>query len=221
MSKALRGMCLFMDTRNFQMAMGAVRTGLGASLVVAPTWAARVWIGHGAKDHGTKVFARMLGTRDIALGSAILMSSDDDSERTANLVKLGAVMDLADMAATVLSFRNFEGRRKWFMPLLAITVGAAGAAMAFGDDGTGTAGDKSRSAPTRVGQDTATGTDPDARYEKPGYEDKSFGQAVNQDQELAERLDREFEPEEAERRFTEESTGAPVLAEQDKSNTGT
>jgi hypothetical protein len=38
------------------------------------------------------------------------------------------------------------------------------------------------------GHNTATGTDPDAKCESPGYEDKSFGQAVNQDQKLVDDL---------------------------------
>ena len=65
-------------------------------------------------------------------------------------------------------------------------------------------------------QDTATGTDPDAKYEQPGYEDKSLGQAVNQDQELVDELleETDGDEEEAEKRFEEESAGAPVLAEQ-------
>ncbi|MGB6058080.1 MAG: hypothetical protein WBF71_07425 [Microthrixaceae bacterium] len=269
-----------MDTRNLAMAMGAVRTGIGASLVVAPSWSARVWIGHDTDGRGTKVFARTLGARDIALGTATLASSDGDSDRLADLIKIGAAMDLADMAATVVAFRNFEGRRKWLMPLMTVAMGAASAAIAFA--GASTGGDAPRKAQDgsggnpanrpkatdpaseagivdqqgaileqvdgvaesaasngarnkagsssakvastpkkeKAGQDTATGTDPDARYEQPGYEDKSFGQAVNQDQELAERLDKEFDSDEAERRFTEESAGAPVLAEQDKPDEG-
>lgn len=67
-----------------------------------------------------------------------------------------------------------------------------------------------------TGQDTATGTDPDAKYEQPGYEDKSFGQAVDQDQELVEDLLEETDGDEAEaaERFEQESAGAPVLDEQ-------
>jgi hypothetical protein len=40
----------------------------------------------------------------------------------------------------------------------------------------------------KPGEDTATGTDPEAKYDTPGYEDKSFGQAVNHDQDLVEEL---------------------------------
>jgi hypothetical protein len=64
--------------------------------------------------------------------------------------------------------------------------------------------------------DTPTGTDPDAKYEQPGYEDKSFGQAVDQDQDLADELLEETggDVDEASRRFDEESAGAPVIERQ-------
>lgn len=67
-----------------------------------------------------------------------------------------------------------------------------------------------------AGTDTPTGTDPDARYEQPGYEDKSFGQAVDQDQELVDELIEEADGdvEEAETRFDEESAGAPAAKRQ-------
>jgi len=59
------------------------------------------------------------------------------------------------------------------------------------------------------GTDTPTGTDADARYEQPGYEDKSLGQAVDQDAELADRLLDETggDLREAEERFERESHG--------------
>jgi hypothetical protein len=65
-------------------------------------------------------------------------------------------------------------------------------------------------------RDTPTGTDPDAKYEAPGYEDKSLGQAVNQDQELVDRLVEESDgdEEEAQRRFDKESAGAPTIERQ-------
>lgn len=69
--------------------------------------------------------------------------------------------------------------------------------------------------PTEHPTDTATGTDPDATYDQPGYEDKSFGQAVDADQELADRIAAESDDvEEASERFDEESAGAPARARQ-------
>jgi hypothetical protein len=69
---------------------------------------------------------------------------------------------------------------------------------------------------TPVGRDTPTGTDPFAKYTQPGYEDKSFGQAVKADQELADQLVREERGsyDAASRRFDVESAGAPALARQ-------
>jgi len=73
-----------------------------------------------------------------------------------------------------------------------------------------------------TGQDTPTGTDPDARYVEPGYEDKSFGQAVDEDAERVERLieEEDGDLDEAEERFEDESSGAPARAAQGRPETG-
>jgi hypothetical protein len=67
------------------------------------------------------------------------------------------------------------------------------------------------------GQDTPTGTDPNAKWSRPGFEDKSIGQAVNQDQQLVDELVDETggDLQAAEDRFKERSAGAPALARQD------
>ncbi len=68
----------------------------------------------------------------------------------------------------------------------------------------------------QVGRDTATGTDPDAKYEQPGFEDKSLGQAVNQDMDLVDQLIEEEGGDEqrAAQRFADESAGSPTLKRQ-------
>ncbi|MCD9624396.1 hypothetical protein [Rhabdothermincola salaria] len=65
------------------------------------------------------------------------------------------------------------------------------------------------------GTDTPTGTDPDAKYREPGYQDKSIGQAGKQDQELAEDLLEQTGGDESEaaERFADESAGAPARHE--------
>ena len=75
-------------------------------------------------------------------------------------------------------------------------------------------------APT-PGHDTPTGTDPDAKYAEPGYQDKSMGQAGNEDQELVDELLEETggDTAEAERRFEEESAGAPAREDQGRPET--
>jgi hypothetical protein len=77
-----------------------------------------------------------------------------------------------------------------------------------------------RSRPPK-GRDTPTGTDPDADYSGPGYEDTSFGQAVEEDRELAERLEHDTDDDaEAERRFEREATGAPARQRQSQDGPG-
>jgi hypothetical protein len=72
--------------------------------------------------------------------------------------------------------------------------------------------------PVRIGYDTPTGTDPNAKYAEPGYEGKSFGQAVNQDQELVDRLvqDNNGDMDEAASEFRDASAGAPALERQER-----
>jgi hypothetical protein len=80
--------------------------------------------------------------------------------------------------------------------------------------------DTDQNDPSAGGRDTATGTDPDAKYEQPGFEDKSLGQAVNQDMELVDELIDEEGGDlgRAEARFDRESAGAPVLERQDQTD---
>ncbi len=75
-----------------------------------------------------------------------------------------------------------------------------------------------RSAPP--GTDTATGTDPDATYDQPGYEDKSLGQAVAQDSELVDQLMDETGGDEdaAAARFADESAGRTTLSRQESAH---
>jgi hypothetical protein len=77
-------------------------------------------------------------------------------------------------------------------------------------------GDDEARMPEETPTDTMTGTDPDAKYTGPGYEDKSFGQAVDQDMEMAEHLldETDGDEDEASRRFDEEATGAPARQRQ-------
>lgn len=70
------------------------------------------------------------------------------------------------------------------------------------------------------GTDTPTGTDPDATYDEPGFEDKSLGQAVVQDEELVDELiEEEGDVDDAERRFEKESAGAPAREKQGRPET--
>jgi hypothetical protein len=86
----------------------------------------------------------------------------------------------------------------------------------------GRTNDANQNDPSAGGRDTATGTDPDAKYEQPGFEDKSLGQAVNQDMELVDDLVKEEDGnlDRAEARFEQESAGSPVLERQARTDAG-
>jgi hypothetical protein len=107
------------------LALGAVRLGVGAALVAAPRWAGRIWVGPGADGPGSLVFARALGARDVALGLRII-----DGVRTGAPVRhwvvAGFGADAADVVATMLAGRHLEGNRRAVMPLVAASVGVAG-----------------------------------------------------------------------------------------------
>lgn len=76
---------------------------------------------------------------------------------------------------------------------------------------------RSTSGSGTTGYDTPTGTDPGAKYDRPGYEDKSFGQAVAADQRLADEIAHDTGNfDEAEDRFRRESAGAPAIARQER-----
>lgn len=69
--------------------------------------------------------------------------------------------------------------------------------------------------------ETTTGTDPDAEYDRPGYEDVSLGQAAERDAQLVDELVAETDDvAEAERRFAEEATGAPALEDRPSDDGG-
>jgi len=70
----------------------------------------------------------------------------------------------------------------------------------------------------RVGYDTPTGTDPNAKYTEPGYQGKSFGQAVSEDQELVDDLvrDNAGDLDNAAMTFRSASAGAPALERQEQ-----
>jgi hypothetical protein len=122
-----------MDTKQQGLAAGAIRLGVGAALVAAPGWAGRIWVGPGADGAGSKVFARAVGARDLALGARILQASRNGGE-AAEWLKSGYIADIADAVATVIAFRHLTKARRIAMPLIAGAVGVLGYLAASGGD---------------------------------------------------------------------------------------
>lgn len=105
--------------------LGVVRTGVGVALMVAPGWAGRMWVGPGADGPGSKVFARALGARDVALGVQILRGLSR-GEVVRHWILAGFVADAADVTASFVASRNMTPARRVLVPLVASAVGALG-----------------------------------------------------------------------------------------------
>lgn len=102
--------------------------------------------------------------------------------------------------------------------LIAATAGAKRVYGAWRDSGRTERGSSEREnrEPASPGKDTPTGTDPEALYVEPGYQDKSFGQAVDQDTALVAKIVEEEggDLEHAEERYERESIGSPARRRQ-------
>ena len=111
-------------TQSLGTALGAVRTGVGAALVVAPRWAGRTWVGSGPATTAGTVFARAIGARDVVLGASTLAAAGSGGDTT-QMLRLGAMSDLADAVASLLAARSLDARRRVAMPLFAGGIGVA------------------------------------------------------------------------------------------------
>lgn len=79
------------------------RIAFGVGLVLAPGLYARSWVGsEAAGAETTKVLARALGARDLALGAGGLLAlRAGDTERARRWFAAQGVTDLIDLAATL------------------------------------------------------------------------------------------------------------------------
>jgi hypothetical protein len=99
------------------------RVGIGISAIVAPTLMARPWIGTAAGDSGSRLLARTMGGRDLALGFGALRALGVSDAEARPWVALGGMADGVDALATLLAFGSLPRRSRW--GILAVTVGAA------------------------------------------------------------------------------------------------
>ena len=99
------------------------RVGIGTGAIVAPTLMARPWIGAGAGDPGSRLLARAMGGRDLALGFGALRALGVSDAEARPWVALGGMADAVDAVATLLAFGTLPRRTRW--GILAVTVGAA------------------------------------------------------------------------------------------------
>jgi hypothetical protein len=113
-----------LDDRAAAQVLAAGRVAIGLALIAVPGRIGRSWIGPEASGAGTRVFARSLGVRDVALGAGALMAlrQGDPARRW---IAMGAAADAVDFGAT-LAAPGIPVRGK------VVTAAIAGAALAAG-----------------------------------------------------------------------------------------
>ena len=103
------------------------RVAIGAVAVVAPTLMARPWIGDVSAGTGTRLLARTMGGRDLALGIGALRALGVSDQEARPWLALGGTADAIDALATAIAFRSLPRRNRWGILALA----AAGAVVSI------------------------------------------------------------------------------------------
>jgi hypothetical protein len=103
------------------------RVAIGAGLMLAPGAVGRLWVGSWAKDERTRVLARAVGARDLALGASGLLALRRGDTEGARLSFAGqALADAVDFAALTLADRRVPRAAR----VLGGTLAAGSAALA-------------------------------------------------------------------------------------------
>jgi len=109
--------------RTLARTIASGRVAIGAVAVAAPTLMARPWIGDVSAATGTRVLARTMGGRDLALGIGALRALGVSDQEARPWLALGGTADAIDALATALAFGSLPRRSRW--GILALAVGAA------------------------------------------------------------------------------------------------
>ncbi|MGA3149155.1 MAG: hypothetical protein ABSF33_17025 [Acidimicrobiales bacterium] len=111
------------STQTLARLIASGRVAVGLAAVTAPTLMARPWIGDASAGTASRLLARTMGGRDLALGIGALRALSVSDQEARPWVALGGTADAVDALATAIAFRSLPRRSRW--GILALTVGAA------------------------------------------------------------------------------------------------
>jgi hypothetical protein len=111
------------DDRELAKWLGYTRLGIGTALVLAPRLAFKLWTGETATP-GTRLTARSVGARDIALAAGTLKALSEGTSPERWLLA-GAAADAGDALGALSAFGSLPRARR--LPLLASSVAAVAA----------------------------------------------------------------------------------------------
>lgn len=111
-----------MEPSQLAVASSRARIALGVAAIAAPALLGRLAVGGTGSGPGTKLFARMLGGRDVALGLGVVIAIDRGAP-VRGWLEACALADAVDAGAAVLS-RN-EISRNAFVGTVGLAAGAS------------------------------------------------------------------------------------------------
>jgi peptide-methionine (R)-S-oxide reductase len=114
-----------MDSRSAALALARGRIAVGIIALLAPGLAARAMFGRRGDRPGTRLFARMLGGRDLALGLGVVIALDRGAP-VRGWLEAGALADGVDLAGTLLAREDLPAST------VSATAAMAGGAAAAG-----------------------------------------------------------------------------------------
>ncbi|HEY7620808.1 MAG TPA: hypothetical protein VH834_13620 [Solirubrobacteraceae bacterium] len=91
-----------MNPRDAAVGLAGGRIAIGVASLLAPSLVARTITGTGGSGHGTTLFARMVGARDLGLGLGVL-SALDRGAPVRGWLEASALVDGIDVAACLLA----------------------------------------------------------------------------------------------------------------------
>jgi hypothetical protein len=91
-----------MEPRDAAVALARGRIAIGAAALAAPGFASRFMFGRDGSRPGTRLFARMLGGRDAALGLGVVIALDRGAP-VRGWLEACALADGVDLAACLLA----------------------------------------------------------------------------------------------------------------------
>lgn len=114
-----------LDARVVGVALNAGRVALGVTALAAPGLASRLLVRPEDRRPVLRMFTRLVGVRDLALGVATVEAVRDPA-RARRLLWLGVLCDLSDAAATIRQ-RDVPRTARYLTTAVALAGVAAGA----------------------------------------------------------------------------------------------
>jgi hypothetical protein len=96
-----------MEPRALAVGLAGGRIAIGAASLLAPGVLGRTMMGRAGAGGGTRLFARMVGARDLALGLGLLVALERRAPARGWL-EASAVVDAIDAAAVLVARRHLR-----------------------------------------------------------------------------------------------------------------